>query len=184
MGVLSNQNQVNPTDFSWWEYARSYDLLCETNYHYQDLLQKYESWLREEMSSRGLLDKPATICDIGAGTGNFLLRAAKIVPHARLIHWDWNSAMNDLARKKYNKAGIPVEIVGKRAAELNNVDFNCDVLLLVNALYSMPNRKQVLANCRRIVAPCGKIYIIDTGRPINPMAFGSDLFLYLTKQKG
>ena len=93
----------------WNSYARCYDLLCQINPAYHVLLRDFSKFLQTLA-----IDEPLQILDIGAGTGNFLLEAARALDHnVKLTHLDADQVMNELAREILDADGTDEK---KRAA--------------------------------------------------------------------
>lgn len=168
---------------SWWDYAAAYDLQCEINYHYDELLSHFQNWLQGEYLTTGGIDDP-TVCDLGAGTGNFILKLAEAVPQAKITHWDWNSEMIDRAKAKYSERCLDVEIVAKDVSEFENDNRKFDLIVMINALYSFPNPEELIATCVNKLNEHGFLYVVDTGRPIDPMGWTIDLTLNAAKNSG
>ena len=169
------------TDVSWWDYARAYDKLCEINYHYQELLEKYATWLRTTYSDNG---SGIRVCDLGAGTGNFLLRTCEILPDAELHHVDWNSEMTSVAASKYEKQNAVVRIHKSSADCISKLDQEFDLVLMINSLYSFPNPTTLLKSIFDSISPGGHAYIVDTGRPIKTHSFSWDLMTNALSTRG
>lgn len=146
----------------WNEYAQAYDIMCESNPAYQQNLAFFGDWLRSAN-----LAGSSTICDIGAGTGNYLLEVARILPDARLIHLDRDPRMNLLASRKYRRAGlqgIQFESNSIEGAQIR--DSSIDLAVCVNALYTFGNAPHAIASIFRWLRPGGIFFIIDLGRPM------------------
>jgi ubiquinone/menaquinone biosynthesis C-methylase UbiE len=92
----------------WHSYASRYDLLCEMNPAYRDLIAHFQAFIAERVSPT------ARILDVGAGTGNFILSGAQIAPNARWTHLDADDAMNAIASEKYRRALLQVDMIQQR----------------------------------------------------------------------
>ncbi len=144
---------------SWWAYAKAYDLMCEANPAYQDNLALVCEWIQKI----GLPDQ-ARICDLGAGTGNYLKKIGQIIPHAQLIHMDWNSAMTSRAEDKYKKVGLNVEFLNMNIDDVQLEENSLDAAICINALYSFPHREEEMKNLLAWLKPGGFFLVLDMGR--------------------
>lgn len=166
-------------EVSWWQYARSYDVLCDHNPYYQQNLEQFSTWLSELE-----LDANPDICEVGAGTGNFLNLAAELRPDASFYHWDWNSTMNAIARQKYDNSQIQVEIQNNNISEFPGDLPRQDVMLAFNALYTFPDGFRVLEEVFQLLKPGGWFYTVDIGRPLEVGNWLIDLVSHNIKSIG
>lgn len=145
----------------WDRYALSYDLLASNNPSYQENID-----LIQDLLSKLALAEGARVCDIGAGTGNFLTRIAPSYSGVRFVHLDSSAEMNEVARDKYRSHGVTnVEIVQKSIFEYDIDAGHFDVLLCINALYAMQPQRAALERMHNWLNKDGKLLIIDFGRP-------------------
>ena len=148
---------------SWSDYATAYDVMCDANPAYAANLSLFSSWLHD-------LDLPtsAKICDIGAGTGNYVLEVAKQLPEAEIFHLERDPMMNRLASQKYRNHGV--SNVNFVIADINDhalKENSLDVILVVNALYSLANPQCALQKLHAALRPRGHLFTIDLGRAMN-----------------
>jgi len=179
VGILLLDNTEQ--DVSWWDYATAYDLLCQYNYHYQALKTEFTSWLRAEFSAS---EAQISICELGAGTGNFLIEAKRTLENAAITHWDWNSEMVQRAKQKYNEHHIDARTIQSNISELKNHERRYDLIIAINALYSFPSPQEVIRNSAQLLNEGGYLYVVDVGRPINTMAWTKDLFVHVMQTEG
>lgn len=168
-------------EVSWWDYAAAYDLLCHYNYHYQALLVAFREWLIENNPD---LSAKLAVCELGAGTGNFLIEAISTMPALEITHWDWNSEMVLRASSKYAALGINPKIEQTNILELHKNEKKFDLIVAINALYSFPEPLDVIEKAANKLNPGGYLYIVDVGRPINTFAWTRDLFTHAMKKEG
>ena len=103
------------------------------------------------------------VCDIGAGTGYFALRAAKRVGETgRVFAVDVEPRMLDVLRGKIEKGGIrnvtPVLAV---AADPLLPPRSCDLVLIVDAYHHFPDRPRYLARLAALLRPGGRLANVD-----------------------
>jgi ubiquinone/menaquinone biosynthesis C-methylase UbiE len=144
-------------EMNWHAYAEHYDQMCKFNPPYQDNIDTLIRYLSEWS-----LPSNADICDLGAGTGNYILEVAKSFPD---VHIDFDSKMNELANKKYAAAGVDkVSIVTEYAQQCTFPKNRFDLVICVNALYAISPQEDVLRKVRSWLRPDGWFFIIDFGR--------------------
>lgn len=164
---------------SWWEYGQAYDLLCEANPHYADNLSRFSAWFE------GLnLNASNSVCEIGAGTGNYLAEAMRLNPNPAFCHWDWNSVMNEQAEAKYRSLDVSPEIISADIQSFPGDLKNLDVAIAVNSLYTFPHPRLVIDSVFRSLKPGGAFFTIDLGRPLETFGWARDLIMYNIKHRG
>lgn len=151
------------SEVSWSLYAAAYDLMCRSNAAYLDNLSLFSDWLK-----RSHLQHDAIVCDVGAGTGNYLLKVHEHLPGASLIHVDSDARMTTMASKKYRRAGITRVAFEKRPVQDVEIPHETlDLAICVNALYAFPDHSSVLRKLHRWLKPQGLFFAIDLGREMN-----------------
>ena len=163
---------VNTDEMDWDAYAEHYDVMCELNPSYQENLIALTKFL-----PRWNLPDDANICDLGAGTGNYIELLRRMLPNASFTHIDFDRKMNDLAAKKYGDQNVnPVRIVCEYAqrAEMESESF--DLVLCVNALYAITPQEPVLHKVRTWLKEEGRFFVIDFGRKQNTLDWAFYLF--------
>ena len=147
----------------WDEYAEAYDTMCSANPAYQENLSIFRSWI-----NRLSLPEEPTICDLGAGTGNYSLEAAMAFPAANVIHLDSDPVMNRTALRKYKSSGVGnISFMPGNVLNAALGTSSIDLIICVNALYTFDNVKSVLSRCIEWLKPGGHIFLIDLGRPMD-----------------
>lgn len=165
--------EPRPHEIDWDTYASKYDLLATNNPSYYENIELLRSMVRELG-----LPKDAAVCDVGAGTGNFICALSQDLPNASYYHLDFDPAMNEIAAAKYASAGISgVDIKCAKASEAIYPDESFDLIISVNALYAMKPQMEVLRRIRRWLKPTGTFFVIDYGRQVNVL----DWSLYILK---
>lgn len=129
--------------------------------------------MRERTFRRALVDaavaaRPATIVDIGCGTGSQTVGLADAAPHASITGVDGDPEA--LARARARGDGRPITWTRAFAQELPLQDSTVDCVtasLLLHHL-SPSARLRALREMRRVLCPGGRLHIADWGRPQDP----------------
>ena len=109
----------------------------------------------------GLLPPDLTVADLGCGAGTL---SAALAPHvAKVIGVDQSAAMLRAARRRLEPFdNVELHRAGLEALPLPNR--SCDAALLVLVLSYVPEVAPVLAEAARILAPGGRLVVVDLAR--------------------
>ena len=170
---------VDADEMDWHAYAEHYDEMCALNPAYHEnigmLLERLQSWN---------LPPDARICDLGGGTGNYILAMHQNFPSARYHHVDVDDRMIEFARRKYSEAKVEnVEIL---TSNVHSVDFASeffDVVVCVNALYAFTSQEAILSRVHSWLKPTGKLFLIDFGRKQNTLDWTVYMFIESLKSR-
>ena len=108
----------------------------------------------------GLL--PASLLDLGVGTGYFALPLLDAVCGLRVVAMDAEIGMLSLLRRK-ERGGRAAAVAG-RAAGIPLRDGAVDVVLMVNLYHELDDRPGTLRAVGRALAPGGRVVISDWSR--------------------
>jgi ubiquinone/menaquinone biosynthesis C-methylase UbiE len=148
----------------WSDYATQYDLMTEMIPVYQENIERLRKLIRE----RGL-SGPVRVCDLGAGTGNYISGIADLLPEAQFTHVDFDPQMSAIAKAKYDAAGVQVNMVQDYMQRVDFEPGSFDLVLCINALYAAAPQAVVLQRIRRWLVPDGLFFCIDFGRRQKPL---------------
>jgi len=165
---------------NWSDYARHYDLMAENNPAYQELIAHYQDFLG--LCVGGNIRR---VLDVGAGTGNFSLLAAKCLSLAEVIHLEPDAGMNARAHEKTQTNQLNNLLMDNRAIE--SADFpagHFDLVVSVHALYAMPNPQWQLQKFAAWLRPGGLAFLCDFGRMMDVADWRSYLFQHLQRKHG
>jgi ubiquinone/menaquinone biosynthesis C-methylase UbiE len=135
------------------------------------LLPLYDPLTRLAGVSRlhgGLLDRADIrdghrILEIGCGTGNLALAAARRHPGAEVIGIDPDPAALRRARRKAGRAGLPVLLDRAFAGDLPLPDGSIDRVLSSLMLHHLDDdeKARALREVRRVLRPGGQLHLVD-----------------------
>ena len=177
--VYASSNTPRENDISWDDYGLVYDKMCEVNSSYQALVDGYSQWLK---TKEGSVEKAV---DIGAGTGNFVLKAAGQLSTADVAHVDQDIVMNLFAQEKYFSANIRnVSIKTCSAESASFRESSLDLVTAIHSLYTLPDPLETLSRIFTWLKSGGYLYVVDIGRTIDTNEWSRHIFLETTKDRG
>lgn len=148
----------------WRIFTRLYDPVLA--------LAMRERRFRDLMRGRVGADLPegGTAVDVGCGTGTFALALAPAREDARVIGVDGDAEILALARDKPGAGAV--EWHEGLAQELPLADRSADVVTMSLVLHHLlPGEKRdALAEAKRVLKPGGSLHIADWGPPHDPLA--------------
>jgi ubiquinone/menaquinone biosynthesis C-methylase UbiE len=111
------------------------------------------------------------IADIGAGTGYFTLPLARAIgPEGKLWAVDSQAEMLSLLKQKADAEVMHnIEPVHAEADSTTLPDAICNLVFLANDWHEFENRDAVLREASRILAPGGRIAILDWRTDVEPV---------------
>lgn len=158
-GVLRVLHTKEQTRQYYNKIAKVYDLLSERAE--QPMRQQALDWLDAQPGE--------TVLEIGFGTGHSLVTLARAVgPEGRVLGIDISDKMTELARELVEKEGVAdrVELVTGDAAKLPFPSESVDAVFMsfTLELFDTPEIPQVLAECRRVLRPGGRLSVVGVSR--------------------
>ena len=115
-----------------------------------------------------------TVLDIGCGTGTMTIWLKQRYPDAVVIGLDADPAILTIARTKAQRAGVDIRFLEANATDVPLPD-NA-VRSVVSSLFfhhlDTEQKRAVLVEVLRILAPGGELHISDWGRPSNALMRG------------
>ena len=128
--------------------------------------------LQWQLVAQAGIEPGATVVEIGCGTGNVLLLAARVVPDARVIGLDPDADALAFAARKLRRAGLTAQLDRGYADHLPYADASVDRVLSAFMLHHLPPDQQqaALREVHRVLVPGGRLHLIDFdgGRPSPP----------------
>ena len=164
----------------WNPYSTQYDLLARNNPSYQENIL-----ILREMLAEWNLPKTASICDVGAGTGNYICSIAKDLPDASFVHIDSDPRMNEIAKDKYDHEGVnSVSIITSAVEETELPSKSFNLIVCVNALYAMESPDVVFRKIHSWLKEDGIFFVIDFGRQANMFDWARYIFGNMYRKEG
>jgi len=123
-------------------------------------------WRREAIRATAL-PPGGRLLDLCTGTGDMALEAARQFPTATVAGVDFSAAMIDLGRRKIARARVAdrVRLCVAPAEALPFGDGVFDAVTVAFGLRNVPERRQALAEIRRVLTPAGRAVILEFTTP-------------------
>lgn len=115
-----------------------------------------------------------TVVDYGAGTGMYTVPIAAALPHGRVFAVDEHAELLAYIDAKLAAAGLPADRVVKVQTTENRVplpDGAADRVFLLNVLHHVWDEPAALGEIVRLLAPGGRLVVVDFAqmdRPVGP----------------
>ena len=169
---MSGQQDYLPAA-SWHVFTRLFDPLVAVTMRERT----FRARLREQMLRD--LSPPATIVDVGAGTGTLAIDLAAAAPSATVIGIDTDPEILAIARGK--PGAERVEFRQGMAQELPLPDASADRLVISLVLHHLQpeDKRRALTEARRVLRPDGRLHIADFGRPAGFLGRAGFLFVQI-----
>ena len=104
-----------------------------------------------------------TVLDVGAGTGDTVIRlAAAVGADGRAIGVEPNPAMREVAAGRADTAGVTVELLDGGAEELPLEDASVDLVTCERVLQHLEDPDAAIREFARVVRPGGRVVVIDS----------------------
>ena len=121
-------------------------------------------WLPpDEVIERLALTPGMVVADIGAGTGYFTLPMARqVAPGGEVYAVDLQTEMLAILDGKLAEEELDnILLMQGEASRTGLRNTSCDLILLANIWHELDDHAAVLAECRRVLRPAGRIAILD-----------------------
>ena len=107
------------------------------------------------------LSPDASVADIGAGTGYFSVRLAKVVPRGTVYAVDVEPKMVEYVRKRAASAGLSNLVAVQGDGTSPRIPKRVDVALVVDTFHHIPNRPTYFRELTKLLTPEGRVAIVD-----------------------
>lgn len=129
-----------------------------------------EAKTRERMLDAADVAPGERVLDVGCGTGTLAIAAARRVgERGTVVGVDASAEMIEFAGAKALRESASVTFVRAPAHALPLREATFDVVLCALALHHVaePERTQAIAEMRRVLAPTGRVLIVEFGSPMS-----------------
>lgn len=146
----------------WRVFSRVYDPILALTMRER----RFRAAMRDQVSAS--LPPEGTVLDVGCGTGTFGIALAAQRPDAHVIGIDGDPEILSIARAKPGAGAV--EWHHGLAGELPLADDSADIVTMSLVLHHLlPDQKrEAMAEARRVLRPGGSFQIADWGRPHDP----------------
>jgi predicted methyltransferase len=132
---------------------------------------KRDAWQKPHEVIQALALRPdAVIADIGAGTGYFSVRFARMVPKGRVYGVDTEPDMVKHLAERAQRAGLANVTAVAGAPDSPRLPEKTDMIVLVDVYHHVAERERYFRDLRASLKPGGRVAIIDfrMDSPIGP----------------
>ncbi len=136
---------------------------------------KRDAWQKPHEVIQALALKPdARVADLGAGTGYFSARLARMLPQAKVYAVDIEPDMVRFLESRAQREGLPNVVAIQGAAADPRLPEKVDLVLLVNVYHHIGAREDYFRRLRAALRPGGRVAIVDfkLDSPVGPPRAG------------
>jgi predicted methyltransferase len=123
---------------------------------------KRDAWQKpHEFIGALALSPDAVIADVGAGTGYFTVRLARMVPNGRVYAVDTEANMVKHLAARAREAGLKNVTAVLGSSDDPRIPDRADVVLFVDVYHHIEKRERYFRNLARALKPGGRVAIVD-----------------------
>lgn len=132
---------------------------------------RFRNALRERVEEA--LPRGGSVLDLGCGTGTFAISLAASRPDAEVVGIDGDPEILELARAKQGANAVEWRegLAGSLPFEQGRFDVVTTSLVLHHLLPAQ--KREAMAEAKRVLKPGGGFFIADWGRPHDPLMSGA-----------
>ncbi len=121
-----------------------------------------DAWQKPDEVLNALhLQRTDRVADLGAGTGYFSVRIAKLVPEGKLFSIDIEPDMLRYLRERAHHENLSVLVPILASAESANLPESVDLVLVVDTYHHIDNRIAYFSKLKASFRPNGRLAIVD-----------------------
>lgn len=121
-----------------------------------------DEWQKPDELIKSLnLTKNAVVGDLGAGTGYFSLRIAKMYPQSTVYAVDNEKEMVQYLQQRASKENLPNLKPILSQDDGFDLDKKLDILLIVNTYHHLPQREKYFQKIKQQLKPGGQVVVVD-----------------------
>jgi len=138
-----------------------------------------EDRFKQQLVKQANIQPGQQVLDLGCGTGTLTILVKQAYPAADVMGLDGDLNVLALARTKAEKAGVPLALHAGMAFQLPYANHTFDRVLTSLVLHHLitENKQLALYEVARVLKPGGVFYVLDFGKPHNPLAYLISLVL-------
>jgi demethylmenaquinone methyltransferase/2-methoxy-6-polyprenyl-1,4-benzoquinol methylase len=124
-------------------------------------------WRRRAVRATGLGDGPARVLDLATGTGDLAIEIARTFGGAKVVGVDPSARMLEVAKQKIERAGLDdrIELAEGEAEHVPFEDGSFDAITMAFGIRNVADRPRALREMARVLAPGGKVVILELTEP-------------------
>ena len=123
---------------------------------------KRDEWQKPNEVIKALALKPdAIVADIGAGTGYFSMRLARILPKAKIYAVDLEPEMVRHLASRAKRDALPNVVAVQAAMDDARLPEKVDLALFVDTYHHIDDRTRYFSRLKGALAPGGRVAILD-----------------------
>lgn len=127
-----------------------------------------KGWRKKAVRNIVDVNTPLNILDVACGTGDFIIEIArKAASGSKITGIDISEGMLAIGRKKINKAGVNAEMSTADCESLPYKENTFDRISVGFGVRNFENPEQGLNEMYRVLAPNGKLVILELSVPSN-----------------
>lgn len=130
----------------------------------------HRRWKRQSVALALAGRRRARLLDLCCGTGDMAFYAEHRDPALRVVGLDFTLPMLAVARRRGTPARSAVRLVQGDALRLPFPDGAFDAITVGYGLRNIADPPAAVMEMRRVLAPGGRVVVLDFGKPDNPVA--------------
>lgn len=133
-----------------------------------------ETKFKERLLDQAQIASGETVLDLGCGTGTLAISLKQRDARAAVTGLDADPEVLSRARRKAAEADVQLDFVEGLSTRLPFPDDHFDVVLSTLFFHhlTLEDKQRSLREVRRVLAPRGRLHVVDYGKPGGPLTAG------------